>query len=95
MRRERCLKCGARLPHGPGGRPRTYCSVGCRRAAEYEIRRTSRQLEELQKEEARYRRIVAGIDLPVPPVHIAQRKHSWVVDEIRAMEMRLRELLES
>src|SRR5687768_17907774 len=41
-----CRKCGAELPEAAGpGRPRSYCSVGCRRAAELEVRRLQRALE--------------------------------------------------
>ncbi len=38
-----CRKCGRDLPES--GRPRSYCSVGCRRAAEFEVRRLQKALE--------------------------------------------------
>ncbi len=38
-------RCGKLLEQPAGaGRPSTYCSVGCRRAAEYEIRRLDKLL---------------------------------------------------
>jgi len=45
-----CLKCGAPLTSPPTGRPPRYCSVGCRRAAEYELRRIQRHLERLERQ---------------------------------------------
>jgi hypothetical protein len=32
------------------GRPRAYCSEGCRRAAEYELRRVERAIEKVEAE---------------------------------------------
>jgi hypothetical protein len=43
-----CLKCRAPLTPTDVGRPPTYCSTGCRRAAEYELRRIQRHLERLE-----------------------------------------------
>ena len=49
MEKLACLKCGGPLPERPAtGRPATYCSVACRRAAEFEIRRLNRRLEVLE-----------------------------------------------
>ncbi|MGH8645222.1 MAG: hypothetical protein ACREX4_12455 [Gammaproteobacteria bacterium] len=36
------------LPVNKAGRPSEYCSTGCRRAAEFEIRRVNRRLESLE-----------------------------------------------
>lgn len=45
-----CLKCGGPLPAPAGtGRPRRFCSTGCRRGAEYELRRLQRHLERLEE----------------------------------------------
>ena len=49
MEKVACLKCGGPLPERPAtGRPPAYCSVACRRAAEFEIRRLNRRLETLE-----------------------------------------------
>jgi hypothetical protein len=36
-----CRKCGRELEHPETGRPKNYCGEGCRRAREYELRRSS------------------------------------------------------
>jgi hypothetical protein len=45
-----CKNCGAALPPrpGPGRRPR-YCSLACRRAAEYARRRWDRQARRIDR----------------------------------------------
>jgi hypothetical protein len=48
MAEKRCVKCERPLKPTGGGRPPTYCSTGCRRAAEYELRRIQRHLERLE-----------------------------------------------
>lgn len=45
-----CIKCGTDLPPHGKGRPPTYCSQGCRRSTEYELRRIQRHLEALERE---------------------------------------------
>src|SRR5213593_2867940 len=50
MPAQACLKCDQPLPVGTGrrGRPASYCSPACRRAAEYELRRIQRALEHVE-----------------------------------------------
>lgn len=44
-----CLKCGKAIQEQAAtGRPKSYCSVGCRRAAEHEIRRINSLLGKLE-----------------------------------------------
>jgi len=44
-----CRKCSAPVARGDGpGRPRSYCSVACRRSAERELRRLDRQIEAVE-----------------------------------------------
>jgi hypothetical protein len=43
-----CSKCRTPLRPRAAGRPPSYCSTGCRRAAEYELRRIQRHLERLE-----------------------------------------------
>lgn len=46
-----CLKCGAPIPPGAAtGRPASYCGVGCRRAAEHEIKRCDQQLARVESQ---------------------------------------------
>jgi hypothetical protein len=48
MAEKRCVKCERPLKPTGVGRPPSYCSTGCRRAAEYELRRIQRHLERLE-----------------------------------------------
>ena len=43
-----CSKCRTPIKPVGVGRPPSYCSTGCRRAAEYELRRIQRHLERLE-----------------------------------------------
>jgi hypothetical protein len=48
---DQCRNCSGKLPAaaaGSRGRPRTFCSVACRRAAEFEIRRINARLGSLE-----------------------------------------------
>ena len=47
-----CRKCGREVPQPAGdrGRPRSYCSTGCRRAMEYELRRLQKALEGVEEQ---------------------------------------------
>lgn len=51
----KCTKCGGELPAGVSMR-RRYCSVACRRAVEFEIRRIDGQLATLEEQQS-YARI--------------------------------------
>ncbi len=81
-----CRKCSAPIEAtGKPGRPRSYCSVGCRRAAEREIRRLDRAIEQME-ERARWARInnadrasVAKYD--AERVHLEERLRGLLDDE--------------
>ena len=45
-----CIKCGRTLEKTGAGRPLQYCGTACRRAAEFEIRRTAAAIERLEGE---------------------------------------------
>ncbi len=46
-----CRKCGGPVTAKAGpGRPRSYCSTGCRRAVEYELRRLQKALEDIEEQ---------------------------------------------
>jgi hypothetical protein len=77
-----CLVCSAPLERPDTGRPPSYCSPGCRRAAEYELRRLQRRLQGLEEQAAKAR-IVGN------PV-LAGRVES----EIKRAELRLLQLLD-
>lgn len=53
-----CVSCGNALEQPETGRPRVYCGVPCRRAAEYELRRVQSQLGMAEKAEIRARESV-------------------------------------
>ncbi len=89
----RCLKCGADIEGSGSGRPPIYCSTGCRRAAEHEVRRINRVLENLEHEEREYRRGFETDHLGgASPKHVA-KQHAWVKAEISSLEQRLTKLL--
>lgn len=49
----KCKKCGNAMEPPETGRPPTYCSKACRRAAEYELTRLNRHIERLESERIR------------------------------------------
>ena len=69
-----CRYCNRELHEAKIGRPRDYCSVGCRRAAEYEIPRVSRRLEELEGMAHRFEQATAEYSLPNAGVTEWQRQ---------------------
>ncbi len=65
-RPSQCVMCGGELPEPAStGRPRSYCSMPCKRAAEYELRRAQSLLLSAERSEARERSLALGVD------------HSW------------------
>lgn len=66
------------------GRPRTYCSTGCRRAAEKEIGRINDRLTQLEKMAMNAR---LGYGMPTPG------ELRGIEAEIARAETRLRDLL--
>lgn len=79
-----CRKCGRLVERAAGpGRPRDYCSTGCRRAREYELRRLQVGLEQVE-EQLRWCRINRR-----GPSQLAKFD-----DERKRLEERLRELLD-
>ena len=55
-----CLMCDTPLDQPATGRPRTYCGVACRRAAEYELRRIQSLLRLAEKRDVLAREAVAA-----------------------------------
>ena len=88
-----CVKCFRPLARGPVGRPAAYCSPGCRRAAEYELRRLQRRLERLEDERERWRRAVAGVGFFTGSPAYASAMLARVEAEVAEAEARLRSLL--
>jgi hypothetical protein len=64
------------------GRPPSYCPTGCRRAAEYELRRLQRRLQVLEDQAARERILGNAV--------LAGRVES----EVKRAELRLLQLLD-
>ena len=95
-----CRKCGNAFPgRARTGRPAMYCSLACRRAAEYEIRRLSRRLERLEDERHQLRVSLNLHEAQGPGYYPHVRaqivtRAETVDDEIAMSEQRLRALLE-
>jgi hypothetical protein len=90
---DKCLKCEEILTWSGKGRPPSYCSVACRRAAEYEIRRLVAAIAELEENERDWRRIGEVDPYSKAQAKDALGKAAWYADEIKAKEARLKELL--
>ena len=86
-----CVKCSGPVPQATTGRPRRYCSVACRRAIEFELRRIERRLERLEDEAASLDRDA----MSVPKGWGAKYHNKATVarKQIAEMEARLRALL--
>ena len=85
----KCPKCGSALPRrepGPG-RPSRYCSVGCRRSAEFEIRRIDRAIEKVEDR----LRLIRTSDMPEVGRREGLAKYEA---ELAQLEARFRELLD-
>ena len=91
-----CIKCDRQLhPQEGPGRPRRWCSVGCRRAAEYELRRLVRRLDDVEGQLPAWRR---ACDRGLHP-HGGSLVHArQVLDDLEAdrveLEDRMRLLLD-
>jgi len=85
-----CRKCGTSLPQPSIGRPRTYCGVGCRRAAEREVRRLDNSIAALEGRQLSHRESVA-FGNGRSEYHEAKIAH--LDAEIATAEARMRELL--
>ena len=86
-----CVKCGAPLRRlAAGGRPAKFCSIACRRAAEYELRRIQTGLERIEERQEHIR--IYGAEsafcFPLDPAEALARLQG----ERSRYEVRLREL---
>jgi len=91
-----CLKCKAELqtPKTPKiGRPSSYCSVGCRRSAEYEITRLNRRIASFENDLAHERGIQDFPDIRDGFGRRGQDRVNHLQKELGAAERRLRLLL--
>lgn len=62
-----CVICGTPRPRATTGRPPSYCSVACRRVAEFELRRLDRQLGDLEVDRDDARSTLAQYERFGPP----------------------------
>ncbi len=85
-----CRKCGTTLPLPSTGRPRTFCSVGCRRATEREVRRLDSSIAALEGRQLSHRESAAFAN-GRPEYHEAKIAH--IRTEIALAEERMRDLL--
>jgi hypothetical protein len=94
-----CRKCGAALAGRAGaGRPASYCSKGCRRAAEYELRRVQDALAAVEKRAMEHREHVAlaphfGLNCCGRGEAVV-RHLEWLEEERVRLEQRMRVLLD-
>ncbi len=86
----RCRKCGTDLPLPSTGRPRAFCGVGCRRAAEREVRRLDNTIAALEGRQLSHQESVA-FGNGTAAYHEAKIAHLQVA--IATAEERMRELL--
>ena len=82
-----CLICGTNIAAKPTGRPPTFCSTGCRRMAEYDIKRLNATIVELE-DQARRLRDPARIPYSKDAEHA-----EFIQAEIGDAREKLRELL--
>lgn len=89
---EACLSCGNALQQPATGRPRSYCGVLCRRAAEYELRRVQSMLLQAERRELRAREEheLESYDRPA-----TRRALKWWAGEVERLRARQRALLAS
>ncbi len=80
-----CKSCGTKIALKTRGRPRSYCSDACRRAAEYEIRRVNTRIARLEDTVSNAR---------TDPVTAKLWDIGLIAQEIDLQKARLRELLE-
>jgi hypothetical protein len=85
-----CVSCGALLDQPETGRPRVYCSVPCRRAAEYELRRVQSLLLTAERHDQRARAAheIDSFDRPS-----TRRMLKWWAGEVAQLKARQRALL--
>ena len=88
----RCRKCGTPLPPPSTGRPRAFCGVGCRRAAEREVRRLDNAIGALEGRQLSHRES-AAFGTGTAAHHEAKIEHLRA--EIALAEQRMRELLDT
>lgn len=89
-----CLKCGQPVPASPGpGRPSRYCSKGCRRAAEYELRRLASRIASAELRLASLTRDEAVGPAYGSPEH-RRKCLAWAQNELKGLEARLAALLD-
>jgi len=87
-----CRKCGTSLPPPSTGRPRAFCGVGCRRAAEREVRRLDNAIGALEGRQLSHRESAAFGN---GRAEYHKSKIEYLRAEIASAEQRLRELLDT
>jgi hypothetical protein len=94
-----CRKCGVGLPTRSGpGRPAVYCSRGCQRAAEYELRRAQDAVASVEKNIRVHREWLAtqpfyGLGC-CGKAEAVTRQLDWLDGERQRLEGRMKVLLD-
>jgi len=88
-----CARCATPLTASSTGRPPSYCSTRCRRAAEYELRRLQRRLETAERERDRWHRAVHHPAAFGHNADYARRHLAAFTDEAERLSARLVQLV--
>jgi hypothetical protein len=86
-----CAACKRPIEQAATGRPRKFCSEGCRRSADLEVRRLDRQLDLAESRLAVDRNWLATIEAGLASGGGTQTKQKAVFDVTRA-ELRVADL---
>ena len=87
-----CLICKKPIEQKTTGRPKEYCSTGCRRMAEREILRIEKRISDLEKRLMTLRTVKAGTRLASGTV---EDEIKLVDDELQNQNDRFKALLET
>lgn len=89
-----CRVCGAELTLPRTGRPPRYCTVICRRAAEYALKRANHHLESLERRRDELRRRLTTEKLYVARRRSLEQEVATLEADIDRYQGELRRLLE-
>lgn len=90
-----CRKCGRVVDQPSRGRPKRFCSAGCRRSSELEVRRLDQAIARLEGEleACRFAETDSLAALVDVFGHNLEERQASISREIARYESRLRELL--
>jgi len=97
--RTECAKCGTALTRPKTGRPPRYCSTGCRRGVEYDLKPFQGRLSDAEEAIRSWSSPAASAPVNASPPFVKSKAQcEWQVkgrdDERKKLERRMRELLD-